>query len=55
MIPDPWDLPVSERRGKSPWSLGPIGQLEELDTSTLKNSLAVEPRGTEPVVGRGGT
>jgi hypothetical protein len=41
------------RWGKSPWLLGPISQSEEAYTSTRKGPAPVEPRRTEPTVGRG--
>jgi hypothetical protein len=34
--PGPWDPPVKERAKKKPLVAGPIGQLEEVETSTLK-------------------
>lgn len=36
MIPGPWDPPIRDRAKKKPMVAGPIGQLEEVETSTLK-------------------
>jgi hypothetical protein len=38
---------------KNHWSLGPIGQLGEVNTSTLKELAPVEPCATESRVGHG--